>query len=181
MDSLLNFLDSQSLYTFANTINCLYSIGLTQPLLRAPEKIDQRQGFYHKKLLVVYAVFGALLTLISFLPRNFLSDVRIRKVPLSEIKSKKEVSEKHSLPFFVRRKQGFFDRLSRFPNRVSAFLVLRRNRTRRSIPPRSPAGSKLASIPQSTQEHKSNHLFPYGYHFWHISLFQRSLKKILKI
>lgn len=52
VDSLLNFLDSKSLYTFANTMNCLYAIGLTQPLLRAMEKIDQRQGFYHKKLLV---------------------------------------------------------------------------------------------------------------------------------
>lgn len=52
VDSLLNFLDTKSLYTFSNTMNCLYAIGLTQPLLRALEKIDQRQGFYHKKLLV---------------------------------------------------------------------------------------------------------------------------------
>lgn len=52
VDSLLDFLDSKSLYTFANTMNCLYAIGLPQPLLRALEKIDQRQGFYHKKLLV---------------------------------------------------------------------------------------------------------------------------------
>lgn len=34
---------------------------------------------YMLTLLVVYAVFGAMLTLISFLTRNFLSDVRIRK------------------------------------------------------------------------------------------------------
>lgn len=52
VDSLLDFLDSRSLYTFANTMNCLYAIGLPQPLLRALEKVDQRQGFYHKKLLV---------------------------------------------------------------------------------------------------------------------------------
>lgn len=34
---------------------------------------------YMITLLVVYAVFGSMLTLISFLTRNFLSDVRIRK------------------------------------------------------------------------------------------------------
>ena len=34
---------------------------------------------YMLTLLVVYAVFGSMLTLISFLTRNFLSDVRIRK------------------------------------------------------------------------------------------------------
>lgn len=52
VDGLLDFLDSKSLYTFANTMNCLYAIAMTQPLMRAMEKIDSRQGFYHKKLLV---------------------------------------------------------------------------------------------------------------------------------
>lgn len=52
VDALMGFLDSGSLYTFANTMESLYAIGMTAPLLRAMDKINQRAGFYHKKLLV---------------------------------------------------------------------------------------------------------------------------------
>lgn len=52
VDDLIGFLDSKSLYTFANTMTCLYAIGLTAPLMRAMDIINEREGFYHKKLLV---------------------------------------------------------------------------------------------------------------------------------
>lgn len=52
VEGLMSFLDSKSLYTFTNTMNCLYAMGMTQPLMRAMDILDQRQGFYHKKLLV---------------------------------------------------------------------------------------------------------------------------------
>ena len=52
VDDLMGFLDSKSLYTFANTMNCLYAVGLTTPLMRAMDKVNERAGFYHKKLLV---------------------------------------------------------------------------------------------------------------------------------
>lgn len=52
VDEMMGFLDSKSLYTFANTMMCLYAIGQTAPLIRAMDKINQREGFYHKKLLV---------------------------------------------------------------------------------------------------------------------------------
>lgn len=52
VDALMGFLDSKSLYTFANTMTCLYAIGLTTPLMRAMDKVNERAGFYHKKLLV---------------------------------------------------------------------------------------------------------------------------------
>ncbi len=48
----LNFLDSKSLYTFANTMNAIYEFGEENLLLTAIDKTDERQGFYHKKLLV---------------------------------------------------------------------------------------------------------------------------------
>lgn len=52
VDALMGFLDSKSLYTFANTMACLYAMGMTAPLMRAMDKINERAGFYHKKLLV---------------------------------------------------------------------------------------------------------------------------------
>lgn len=52
LHELLGFLDTKSLYTFSNTMNCLYAIGEVSPLIEAMEKIDARTGFYHKKLLV---------------------------------------------------------------------------------------------------------------------------------
>ena len=52
LDTLLGFLDSKSLYTFANTMICLYAIGQTAPLMRAMDKVNERNDFYHKKLLI---------------------------------------------------------------------------------------------------------------------------------
>lgn len=49
---LMGFLDSRSLYTFSNTMGVLYKAGQVHLLVSAIDKIDQRQGFYHKKLLV---------------------------------------------------------------------------------------------------------------------------------
>jgi hypothetical protein len=46
------FLDSKSLYTFANAMDALYQFGRTNLLLAALEKVDECQGFYHQKLLV---------------------------------------------------------------------------------------------------------------------------------
>lgn len=46
------FLDSKSLYTFANAMDALYRFGKTNLLLAALDKVDERQGFYHQKLLV---------------------------------------------------------------------------------------------------------------------------------
>lgn len=46
------FLDSKSLYTFANAMDALYQFGQTNLLLAAMDKVDERQGFYHQKLLV---------------------------------------------------------------------------------------------------------------------------------
>ena len=48
----MGFLDSRSLYTFFNTMNALYEVGQVNLLVSAVDKVDQRQGFYHKKLLV---------------------------------------------------------------------------------------------------------------------------------
>ena len=46
------FLDSKSLYTFANAMDALYRFGKTNLLMSALDKGDERQGFYHQKLLV---------------------------------------------------------------------------------------------------------------------------------
>lgn len=46
------FLDSKSLYTFANAMDALYRFGKTNLLMSALDKVDERQGFYHQKLLV---------------------------------------------------------------------------------------------------------------------------------
>lgn len=46
------FLDSKSLYTFANAMDAVYRFGETNLLLIALDKVDERQGFYHQKLLV---------------------------------------------------------------------------------------------------------------------------------
>lgn len=48
----LAFLDSKSLYTFANTMDAVYQFGETNFLLTALNKVDQRQGSYHQKLLI---------------------------------------------------------------------------------------------------------------------------------
>lgn len=47
----ITFLDSKSLYTFANAMDALYRFGETNLLLTAVEKVDQGQGFYHQRLL----------------------------------------------------------------------------------------------------------------------------------
>lgn len=46
------FLDSKALYTFANAMDALFRFGKTNLLLAALDKVDERQGFYHQKLLV---------------------------------------------------------------------------------------------------------------------------------
>ena len=48
----MSFLDSKSLYTFSNTMMAVYAFGETNLLLQALDKVDERSGFYHKKLLV---------------------------------------------------------------------------------------------------------------------------------
>ena len=48
----LHFLDSRSLYTFINTMNAVYEFGGTNILIAAIDKVDERAGFYHKKLFV---------------------------------------------------------------------------------------------------------------------------------
>ena len=52
LNALLGFLDSKSLYTFSNTMTCLYAIVQTAPLMCAMDKVNERKDFYHKKLLV---------------------------------------------------------------------------------------------------------------------------------
>lgn len=47
----MTFLDSKSLYTFANAMDALYRFGETNLLLAAVEKVDEGQGFYHQKLI----------------------------------------------------------------------------------------------------------------------------------
>ena len=51
-NKFLTLLDTKSLYTFANTMEALYAFGDEKLLLQALHKVDERQGFYHKKLLV---------------------------------------------------------------------------------------------------------------------------------
>ncbi len=48
----MGFLDSKSLYTFANAMDAIYQFGETNLLLAALDKVDERQGFYHQKLLM---------------------------------------------------------------------------------------------------------------------------------
>lgn len=48
----MNFLDSDSLYTFTNAMEAVYSFGEGNLLINAIDKVDQRPGFYHKKLFV---------------------------------------------------------------------------------------------------------------------------------
>ncbi len=50
-NQLLTFLDSMSLYTFANTMNVFYRSGEVHLLLMAIDKADERGRFYHRKLL----------------------------------------------------------------------------------------------------------------------------------
>lgn len=48
----IGFLGSESLYTFTNTMNAIYSFGDPNLMVVALEKVNERNGFYHKKLLV---------------------------------------------------------------------------------------------------------------------------------
>lgn len=52
VESVIRYLDSKSLYTFANSMECLYKMGDVPALIRAMDKVDVRAGFYQKKLLV---------------------------------------------------------------------------------------------------------------------------------
>lgn len=51
LDRFLTFLDSNSLYTFSNTMNAIYRFGQVNLMLLAIDKADGRGKFYHKKLL----------------------------------------------------------------------------------------------------------------------------------
>ena len=48
----MDFLDSKSLYTFSNAMDAIYGFGRTNLLLAALDKVDERGGFYHQKLLL---------------------------------------------------------------------------------------------------------------------------------
>lgn len=48
----MSFLDSKSLYTFSNTMDALYAFSDVNLLISAIDKVNEREGFYHKKLLV---------------------------------------------------------------------------------------------------------------------------------
>ena len=48
----MSFLDSKSLYTFSNTMDALYAFSEINLLIAGIEKVDERDGFYHKKLFV---------------------------------------------------------------------------------------------------------------------------------
>lgn len=51
-EHFISFLDSKSLYTFSNTMEAFYKFGDVHLMLLAITKIDERIGFYHKKLFV---------------------------------------------------------------------------------------------------------------------------------
>lgn len=48
----MGFLDSASLYTFSNAMMAIYQFGETHLLIQAVDKVNERDGFYHKKLFV---------------------------------------------------------------------------------------------------------------------------------
>lgn len=48
----MDFLDSNSIYTFSNAMNALYHFGQTNLVLQGLDKVDARGEFYHKKLLI---------------------------------------------------------------------------------------------------------------------------------
>lgn len=48
----MSFLDAKSLYTFSNTMDALYAFSEINLLIAGVEKVDERDGFYHKKLFV---------------------------------------------------------------------------------------------------------------------------------
>ena len=48
----ISFLESESLYTFINTMEAFYAFGEEGYLLQALDKVDQRGTFYNQKLLV---------------------------------------------------------------------------------------------------------------------------------
>lgn len=50
--SFIRFLDSRSLYVFANAMKAIYTFGDANFLMMALAKVDEREGFYHNKLLV---------------------------------------------------------------------------------------------------------------------------------
>lgn len=50
-NQFVKFLDSNSLYTFSNTMNALYRFGQVNLILLGLDKVNERGKFYHKKLL----------------------------------------------------------------------------------------------------------------------------------
>lgn len=48
----MSFLQSKSLYTFSNTMTAVYEFGDMNLLMNAIDTVDERAGFYHKKLFV---------------------------------------------------------------------------------------------------------------------------------
>ena len=50
-NQFITFLDSNSLYTFSNTMNALYRFGQVNLILLGIDKVNDRGKFYHKKLL----------------------------------------------------------------------------------------------------------------------------------
>lgn len=51
-ERFMEFLNSNSLYTFSNTMNALYRFGEVNLIINAIDKADERGKFYHKKLLL---------------------------------------------------------------------------------------------------------------------------------
>lgn len=48
----MKFLNTKSLYTFTNTMKAIYAFGEAHLVVLAIDNIDERPGFYHKKLFV---------------------------------------------------------------------------------------------------------------------------------
>lgn len=48
----LEFLDSNSLYVFSNTMDAIYNFKDPYIMLAAIKKVDEREGFYHSKLFI---------------------------------------------------------------------------------------------------------------------------------
>lgn len=51
-ENFINFLDTKSLYTFANTVDAIYQFGEVNLMIIAIDKMNERDGFYHNKLFV---------------------------------------------------------------------------------------------------------------------------------
>lgn len=71
----LNFLESKSLYTFSNTMTAFYSFYDPYALMQAIKKSDEKEGFYHSKLLIdgLLEYKGDLKTLRDLILDNFYS------------------------------------------------------------------------------------------------------------